>query len=98
MKSSVSPDRKPPLIDTKAPVSLPALSTSATVKVPSSVTGEPPPSKVAVAPAVTVGATCTTVSVLPPVAELSPSSAVQAMVRLVAPPPWVGSPFAGLKL
>ena len=102
MKFSESPDSKPELILTVAPVRLPALSASVTVKVPSSVTGEPPPSKVAVAPAVTVGATCTVSSVLVEVLLVpllvEPSVTVQLMVRLVSPPPPVGSPLVGLKL
>ena len=64
VKFSVSPDSKPEPIDTVAPVRLPPLSGSLTVNVPSSVTGEPPPSNVTVPPAVTVGATCTVSSVL----------------------------------
>ena len=102
VKFSVSPDRNPVLIVTVAPVRLPALSGSLTVRVPSSVTGEPPPSKVAVPPAVTVGATCTVSSVLVDVLLVpllvEPSVTVQLMVRAVSPPPPVGSPFDGLKL
>ena len=102
VKLSTSPDRKFELIDTVAPVSLPLLSTSLTDAVPSSVTAEPPPSKVAVPPAVTAGAVWTTSSVLVAVLLVpllvEPSVTVQLMVRLVSPPPPVGSPLSGLKL
>jgi len=56
--------RKPELIETVAPVRAPPLSGSLSAIAPSSVTAAPPPVKVAVAPATTVGATCTTFSVV----------------------------------
>ena len=102
VKFRMSPLRKPLPIDTVAPARLPPLSTSLTVKAPSSVTAEPPPVKVAVAPAVTLGATCTVSSVLVAAMLLpllvEPSVTVQSIVRLVCAPPPVGSPLAGVKL
>ena len=99
VKFSVSPEMKPDVIDTVAPVSLPPLSTSVTVSVPSSVTGEPPPVKVAVPPAVTTGGDVHGVEragrrSLVPLLVL-PSLTVQLMVRVVSPPPPVGSPLLG---
>ncbi len=106
VKLSVSPAMKPPIV-TVAPVSVSLLSTSASFKgppsvdTPSSGTGEPPPMKVTVTPACTVGATCTVSRVLVPIATslpLLPSLTVQLMVRVVSPPLGVGSPLAGEKL
>ena len=101
VKFSRSPLTKP-LTLIVAPVRLPLLLTSATDSVESSVTAEPPPVNVTVPPAVTVGATCTSVSVVVPVFDtpllVLPSLIVQSMVWLVVPPPPVGSPFDGLKL
>ena len=99
VKFSTSPERKFELIDTEAPVNWPLLSTSLTVSVPSSVTAEPPPSKVAVPPAVTVGAVWLTVRLEVTVFDVAKLSVpVQLMVREVSPPPLVGSALVGLKL
>jgi hypothetical protein len=79
--------------------STPPLSTSLTVSPVSSATGDPPPSNVTVAPAVTVGFTCTVSRVLVTVPELStPSLTDQSMVRVVSLPPPVGSLSVGLTL
>ena len=68
----------------------------------SSTTAEPPPVNVTVPPAVIVGATCTSVSVLVPVFDtpllVLPSVTTQSMVRLRWLPPPVGSAFDGLTL
>ena len=63
---------------------------------------EPPPVKVTVLPAVTVGATWTSVTVLLPMLLMPlpelPSETTQSIVRPVSPPPFAGSPFAGVTL
>ena len=88
-------------MNTVALVSSPPLSGSVRVSAPSAATAGPLSSNVAVAPAVTVGATCTVSSVLVAVLLapllLEPSVTVQLMVRAVSPPA-VGSPLVGLKL
>ena len=96
VKFSVSPVRYPLPIDTVALARVPPLSTSLTVIPASSTTADPPPSKVAVPPKVTVGATCTVSRVLVTVVELNvPSFTTQSMVRVVCEPPPVGSPSVG---
>ena len=102
VKLSVSPETKPVLMVTKALDRLPLLSGSVTVTVLSSVTGEPPPSNVTLAPAITVGGVCVVSSVLVPVLLVpllvEPSVTDQLIVREVSVSPLVGSPLLGLKL
>ena len=101
VKPKLSPATNPLPIDTVALARSPPLSTSLTVSAPSSVAAAPPV-KVAVAPAVTLGATCT-VSTVPVAVALVPllvlpSFTTTSMVRVVSLPPPVGSPLLGLKL
>ena len=102
VKFSASMLAWPPAMVIVAPVSTPPLSTSFTVRVGSSATAPPPPVNVTVPPAVTVGATCTSVTVEVPVLLmpllLLPSVTVQSIVRLMSAPPLVGSALLGLTL
>ncbi len=93
LTDSLSTVWKPLLIVTVALARLPALSGTVSTTVLSSVTGLPPPVKVGVPSATMAGAVCTAVSVLVSAAEFDvPSFTVQVMVRVVSPPPPVGSP------
>src|SRR5580704_16064791 len=101
VKFSVSPAVKPVVIATVAPVSVLLLSGVVRNSWLSRKTGGSPPSKVGVWVALlafTLGAVCTTSSVLVAVFDGSVGSAAcQLMVRLVSPPPEVGSPLLGVK-
>src|ERR1700761_826733 len=99
LKFSASPETKPLEIETVAPLRLPPLSLSLSVRPLSSVTALPPPLKVTDGePAVTTGATCATVQEVEPVLLvpllLLPSDTTQLSAREVALPPLVGSRWA----
>ncbi len=99
LKISVSPLTRPLAIAIVAPSRSPPLSTSKMPIALSSATAVAPPMKLAVAPAVIVGAACRRSSVLVPILPIAtPSLTDQSMTRLASPAPSVGSPFAGLKL
>ena len=98
-KFSVSPARNPLVIDTTAPARLPPLSTSASVAALSRTTGDPPAEYCGEPEIERDGAACTVVSELVPVLlvllALLLSFTDQLIVRLVWPPPLVGSALAG---
>src|ERR1700679_126148 len=102
VKFNVSPAVKPVPTVTVAPAVVPPLSGAVMPIVRQSTTADPPPLNVTVPPVVIVGATCTTSSVLLPVLLIPllvlPSLTTQSIVRLVSPPPLVGSPLVGVKL
>src|SRR6185437_15814368 len=82
VKLRVSPLRNPLVIDTVALVRF-ADEESVTLRVPSRRTGEPPPLKVTLAPAVTTGGRWTVALLLPALLARCPSLADQEKVRLV---------------
>ena len=100
VKLSVSPVMKPDETSTDALARLPLLSWSLKVSVLSSVTGVPPPSKITVEPAVTVGGTwfISMRLVSPPLPLLVLPSLTTQLMRRKSKPLELGSPFVGLKL